>query len=80
MSFFKSFELTEESFINDFIDAVFAQDQREMSKLCNLAVQSFGEKQASALANNCYQSVKLADPELGIWLDSWFRKYKYSDR
>jgi hypothetical protein len=80
MTFFKSFSITEEDFINDFIDAVFDQDQREMSKLCDLAVQAFGDKQANALANNCYQSVAMADPPLGEWLNSWFRMCQHDDR
>jgi hypothetical protein len=70
MSFFKSFELTEESFINDFIDAIFAKDEKEMDALTDLAINSFGKEQTLALVNNCYESTALADPQLGQWLAS----------
>ena len=76
MNFFKSFNLTEEDFINEFIDAVFAQDQHEMSKLCDLAFQTFGTYQASALVSNCCQSITSADPNTGTWLKSWLKKYR----
>jgi len=80
MRFFQPIEMTEDEFTDKFIDAVFAKDQREMSRLCDLAGIIFGEKLASSLASNCYESVKLADPALGKWLNSWFTIPQHDDR
>jgi len=73
MRFFQPIEMTENEFTDKFIDAVFAKNQREMSRLYNLAVTVFGKDLASDLADNCFHSIVLADPPLGEWLDSWFR-------